>query len=479
MPNNGPFRVKQRRASYPFAYTLDERGNQEIVFASQLELANVPGTNTLTPAPGDVRSHVTPGKDTKFLCPACHKPLFYVPRREPVNQPNRTGRKKRAQPAFFKHGPGGAQFHINAQASEVASDLVQVIYRKAKLNLDPSIDFGTTNQAWIITLRQQLEDGSLNVVPFVISPTKTQTLTDNPDAVALTSPLVNVGSMKKLNLYDEGNYEPLSAQQIRDAIMSKSVHRFKVSGYFEPVKQDGNVIGFVPKQIPIFEAIKSIMDGSRVFVEHVDRIKYDIFPTSARWALVDAEHVERVQHMVETARPSTRRSTMSQEIAERLGLSVHQDTKVVARTAKLEYGGAYVLYVFPGMEGNPEALWKPGDNKVIVGPSPRTILKNVDISLYDGALIVFGTQKAMDEFKAEMPQLDPKNPKVNVRYALFDNDRLMDHYVRTVEKHLASEILARDQRVEATTPEVAPTLPFDVPIEPKAPARSLKRGRSR
>lgn len=108
-----------------------------------------------------------------------------------------------------------------------------------------------------------------------------------------------------------------------------------------------------------------------------------------------------MQSLIKTSHPRIKRRAVSETLAFELGLTNITDSSRVGNTNKYNYGEADILYVHLGLENNPTAEPLPGQRKVVINPSPKTLLRKMDSEKWANTMVVFvGQQSWWNEFKS-------------------------------------------------------------------------------
>lgn len=384
-------RLKNRRVSYPFANVVDHEGRVKVVFADEFSDGRRP-------------ENTAEYKSADFICPSCKGTMHWVVGHKMPNQPDSLLSEPTRGRAYFAHNPGQLNDHIVTQETSIAADLVEYLYKNGLDNAyNPQMSPATSDRAWVVSYHFTRDDGSVFELPLIVSPTSSQILMDHPNAVVITATDGKAGDRQRLILYDD-KYNPLSSQQVHDYLTAHGISKFYVSGFFERVamkrEKNGSPV-FRPKQIPLREAITNILDGSYVFVEGVDGIKFENFPTGAKYGLVRADQKPVVERLINISHPRIHRRAVAETLAYENGLTIQRDSSRVGNTGKFRFGEADILYVHHGMADNPGAGPVHGQRKVIVNPSPNVLLRKMSDADWSNSMVLFiGQQRWWSDFKS-------------------------------------------------------------------------------
>ena len=436
MPNGEqlPQRLKSRGVSLPTAYYTDGSGKTIPVLAIDLQ--------------DEVdRKVISPLSDGKtFHCPVC-KGKVYFRLGDIVEPANATllNVPKRKAPRF-QHTPGTAILHRQIETAEMAKDIIHLLIQFADKQKDwnprnledwkaKEID-DLANGVWGVVLTREDPEypGSPLRTTFIVAldPTKLDPKYD--DAILITTSTGQGADKKRLTLYDS-SYKPLTPSKLKRFIAENRVDSLHVSGYYardkSPNKGEANE-HYLPKQLKILNAVKSIVECSRVFVEGVNRVSSRKIQTGAIYGLFDSIERDNVQNLVADSPRKFTREFIAESLAKKFSLSVTYDSSSVKDTDRYKFGKAAILFV-PG-----------GNLKVLINPSPTLLMRKLEPSDWDNTMVIFVNQNQRREGFVNSSQivlLRSKNPGINIQIRGVYS---IGYAEREAGKFLETDIVARD-----------------------------------
>lgn len=442
MPNGEqlPQRLKSRGVSLPSAYYIDGAGNTIPVRAIDLQ--------------DEIdRKEISPLSNGKtFHCPVCQEEVYF--RIGDIVEPaiaTTLNIPKRKAPRF-QHTPGTAILHRQIETAAMAKDIIHLIIQFAEKqkdwnprNLDDwkAIEIeDLPNGVWgvIITREDPEYPGSPLRTTFIVAldPTKLDPKYD--DAILITTSTGQGADKKRLTLYDS-SYKPLTPSKLKRFIAENRVDSLHVSGFYardkSPNKGEANE-HYLPKQIRILNAVKSIVECSRVFVKGVNRVSSRRIQTGAIYGLFDSDQRDIVQDLVNASPQKYTRDSIADSIANKFVLSITYDTSTVSTTNRYRFGQAAILQV-PG-----------GKRKILINPSPTLTMRMLDPKDWDNTMVIFVNQNQRREDFVNSSQivlLRRRNPDINLQIRGVYSIMFAEI---EVGKFLESDLVARDLETSET-----------------------------